>query len=119
MDIPLSTRRRDLLKMIGGVGGPAVMHQAMAALGVTEPSRFQPLALPGGQVRGTSVVILGAGIAGLVAAVELTKLGYKVELLEYNARVGGRSWTLRGGDSLVELGGAAQQCHFDPGQYFN
>src|SRR5262249_54022657 len=34
-------------------------------------------------------------------------------------RVGGRCWSLRGGDRYVELGGAEQECHFDAGLYFN
>ena len=41
-----------------------------------------------------SVVILGAGIAGLVAALELEKRGIDVTVLEARQRVGGRVWTL-------------------------
>ncbi|NEO34472.1 MAG: NAD(P)-binding protein [Symploca sp. SIO3C6] len=37
--------------------------------------------------------ILGAGMAGLVAAYELKKLGHTVEILEGSDRVGGRVWT--------------------------
>ena len=32
----------------------------------------------------------------------------KVQLLEYNGRPGGRNWTLYGGDTYTELGGATQ-----------
>jgi monoamine oxidase len=42
-----------------------------------------------------------------------------VQILEYNKRAGGRSWTLRGGDSYTELGGARQDCAFDAGLYIN
>jgi monoamine oxidase len=45
--------------------------------------------------------------------------GYKVQVLEYNDRVGGRSWTLQGGDTYTELGGATQTCQFAPGNYIN
>src|SRR5262249_9518725 len=65
------------------------------------------------------VLVLGAGLAGLVSAYELQRAGYDVTVLEYNQRAGGRSWTLRGGDEYTELGGARQRCGFDPGLYFN
>lgn len=56
------------------------------------------------------MLILGAGLAGMTAAFELRKAGYRVQVLEYNDRPGGRNWTLRGGDRYTELGGAAQHC---------
>lgn len=40
-------------------------------------------------------VILGAGIAGLVAAYELTQLGHTVTIYEGDDRIGGRIWTKR------------------------
>ncbi|NYH77282.1 monoamine oxidase [Actinopolyspora biskrensis] len=43
------------------------------------------------------VTILGAGIAGLVAAYELERLGHDVEVLEADARPGGRIHTRRFG----------------------
>lgn len=39
------------------------------------------------------VKIIGAGMAGLVAAYELSKLGHTVEVIEASRRVGGRVWT--------------------------
>jgi hypothetical protein len=42
-----------------------------------------------------SVVVVGAGIAGLVAAFELVQAGYNVTLLEARMRPGGRIHTLR------------------------
>jgi monoamine oxidase len=45
--------------------------------------------------RGRRVVVVGAGIAGLVAAYELLRAGHDPLLVEARARVGGRIWTLR------------------------
>ena len=39
------------------------------------------------------VTVLGAGIAGLVAAYELAQLGHEVQIIEAQNRVGGRVWT--------------------------
>lgn len=55
----------------------------------------------------------------MTAALELRQAGYKVQILEYNNRPGGRNWSLRGGDSYTELGGATQKCEFDESLYIN
>jgi monoamine oxidase len=55
----------------------------------------------------------------MAAALELRNAGYQVQILEYNARSGGRCWSLRGGDRYTELDGAEQHCEFDPGLYLN
>ena len=49
------------------------------------------------QRRGTRkrVLVIGGGIAGLVAAHELQRQGHKVTVLEAQNRVGGRIYTLR------------------------
>jgi monoamine oxidase len=114
---PLS--RRDLLRMVGVTAGSAAMYQAMDSLGLAAESPYRgPVDLQGAPP-GASVLILGAGMAGMTAAYELRNAGYKVQVLEYNARAGGRNWTLRGGDSYTELGGATQHCEFDKGLYIN
>ncbi len=112
-------RRRDLLALIGAAGGASTMYQAMTALGFAAESPYRGPIRLSGDVKGASVLILGAGLAGMVAAYELQKAGYKVQLLEYSERAGGRCWTLRGGDTYTELGGATQRCGFDSGLYFN
>ena len=116
---PKAVRRRDLLSLIGAVAGSAAMYQAMTALGFASESHYQgPFSLDG-DPKGASVLVLGAGLAGLTAALELRKAGYKVEVLEFNNRPGGRNWTLRGGDSFVELGDFEQTCQFESGLYLN
>jgi len=111
--------RRQLLRMIGASAGAAAMYQAMSGLGLAAESSFRGPPSLQGAPRGASVLVLGAGLAGMVAAYELRRAGYEVQLLEYNGRAGGRNWSLRGGDRYAELGGAAQHCRFAAGQYFN
>src|SRR5215472_6089066 len=112
-------RRRDLLALIGAIAGSSAMYHAMTSLGLASESRYEgPIRLEG-DPKGASVLILGAGLAGLTTALELRKAGYKVQLLEFNARAGGRNWTLRGGDRFTELGGLTQVCEFEDGLYIN
>src|SRR5271165_4685771 len=112
-------RRRDLLSLIGAAAGGTAMYQAMTSLGLAAESPHRgPIRLEG-DPKGASVIILGAGLAGMTAAYELGHAGYKVEVLEYNSRPGGRNWTIRGGDTYTELGGAVQRCTFDEGLYLN
>jgi monoamine oxidase len=114
-----SVSRRDLLSLIGAVSGSAAMYHAMTSLGFASDSGYKgPIKLDG-DPKGASVLILGAGLAGMTAALELRKAGYKVQLLEFNSRAGGRNWTLRGGDSFTELGGFKQTCEFEQGLYIN
>src|SRR5699024_4179626 len=95
--------RRQLLARIGKVAGAAVMYHAMESLGFAATSDHYTYA---GAIRlegakpGASVLILGAGLAGMVAAYELRRAGYSVKVLEYQRRAGGRCYTLRGGDTV-------------------
>jgi monoamine oxidase len=115
----VSPSRRDLLRMIGVTAGSTAMYQAMSSLGFAADSPYRgPIDLQG-TPKGASVLILGAGIAGMSAAYELRNAGYQVQVLEYNGRAGGRNWSLRGGDSYTELGGLTQQCRFDKDLYIN
>ena len=51
------------------------------------------------------VIIIVAGVSGLVAARELHKSGKKVIVLEARDRVGGRLYTKKFGKGEVDLGG--------------
>jgi monoamine oxidase len=111
--------RRDLFAMIGTVAGSAVMYNAMSSLAYAGESGYTGPIQLSGSPKGASVLILGAGLAGMVAAYELRKAGYKVQILEYQDRPGGRNWSLYGGDTYTELGGLTQHVNFDKGLYLN
>src|SRR5580700_2824440 len=97
-DAPPGFNRRDLITMIGIAAGSGAAYQAMTSLGLAAESSYTgPIKLEGAP-KGASVLILGAGVAGMTAALELRQAGYSVKILEFNSRAGGRNWTVRGGD---------------------
>jgi hypothetical protein len=74
---PSALSRRDLFRMIGITAGSAAMYQAMSALGFAADSPYAgPVDLQHAP-RGASVLILGAGMAGMTAAYELRNAGYR------------------------------------------
>lgn len=57
------------------------------------------------------VIVVGAGMAGLVAAYELAQVGHDVTVLESLTRVGGRVYTLREKDGFAkDLHGEGKYC---------
>ena len=108
-----------MFSLIGTVAGSAVMYNAMSSLAYAGESGYAGPPNLTGDVKGASVLILGSGIAGMTSAYELRKAGYKVQILEYQDRPGGRNWSLYGGDTFTELGGATQHVGFDKGHYLN
>lgn len=111
--------RRQLLTRIGILAGSAGLYQAMTSLGHAMETDFKGPPDLRGAHKGTRVVVLGAGLAGMLAAYELRKAGYSVQILEFQNRAGGRNITLRGGDTVKELGGHTQNVQFAPGNYIN
>lgn len=113
--------RRSLFERVGRVGGAGAMLAVMSALGFPGiPSAgASPLNLPPEVGRGHRVLVLGAGIAGLVSAYEMRKAGFEVIVLEARQRVGGRNWSVRGGTAVEFTDGTTQACTFDPGFYMN
>src|SRR3954469_22036394 len=113
--------RRALLEHIGTVGGLGAAYMAMETLGlaIPTPAGAENFALPNASGRGKSVVILGAGIAGLVSAFELQRAGYRVTVLEARDRIGGRVWSIRNGDRIEQTGRPDQRADFAKGHYFN
>ena len=82
--------RRSLLRAVTALTG--------AAAGPTlRPSRAHAAMpdLPNGFGKGRSVVIVGAGVAGLTAGWKLANAGFKVTVYEGDSRYGGRSLTPR------------------------
>ena len=117
----MSVTRRAFLERLGAVGGYSAVYLGMQAMGLLNapPASAEPFALPPGSGQGRKVVILGAGISGLVSAYELRRAGWDVTELEARDRIGGRVWTVRGGDRIVQNGRPDQLCAFDEGLYFN
>jgi monoamine oxidase len=74
------TRRQFLRRSALAVAG-ASLSSSVSAVTLSGPAR--------------KVLILGAGMAGLVAGYELSKLGHDVTILEARTRPGGRVHTLR------------------------
>jgi monoamine oxidase len=117
----LSLSRRGFLERLGAVGGYSAVFLGMEAMGLLNipPASAEPFELPRGAGRGRKVVILGAGISGLVSAYELGRAGWDVTVLEARDRIGGRVWTVRGGDRVVQTGRPDQLCQFSQGLYLN
>lgn len=78
--------RRSLLGMIGTAAGSSAMYYAMASMGHAAASNYTgPIKLDG-DPKGAKVLILGAGLAGMTAALEMRAAGYQVEVLEYREK---------------------------------
>ena len=114
--------RRELIwraAQAGGYSAAFVLMRALDLLADPPQQTSAPFQIPRDAGRGTKVAIIGAGIAGLIAAYELRKSGFDCTVLEARSRPGGRNWTIRGGDRIEFADGSIQACAFDEGQYFN
>jgi monoamine oxidase len=112
----MSITRRDFLNKT--VKGTLATYPSMLALGLLRPAPAHPFKLQG-DGNGKHIIILGAGLAGMTCAYELTKLGYKCTILEARNRAGGRCWSIRNGTTNTETGQPEQTASFDKGLYFN
>lgn len=121
--------RRRFLQAVGVGSSAGVMFATMGAMGLAPTAAGQPRADSWTPPRGgdfsltgrsaKKVVVVGAGPAGLASAYELQKAGYRVTVLEARHRPGGRTLTIRGGDSETDVDGVTQTARFDDGIYFN
>jgi monoamine oxidase len=121
----MTVSRRTFLMQLAATSGYTAAAAAMTTLGLGAPTiasaagQTPVLNLAPGSGKGTKVLVLGAGIAGLVSAYELRKAGYQVQLIEARDRVGGRNWTIRNGTRIELNDGTTQVADFEPGHYFN
>src|SRR5215470_13071000 len=113
---PALTRRR-FLEQLGVIGGSSLVMSAMTSLDLMAGQAGERPVLSGRPAR-AKVVVLGAGVSGLVVGYELGKLGYDFQILEASDRVGGLNWTVRKGSEHTEIvaNGERQVCTFDEGQ---
>ena len=111
----MSISRREFLTRTGTL---AAAYPAMLALGMLQEAPAYAFSLKGSG-KGKHIVILGAGLAGMTTAYELTKLGYQCTILEARNRAGGRVWSIRKGDVQHETDIPPQTANFDEGLYFN
>jgi monoamine oxidase len=94
--VVLAVPRREFLRRLLALGGAGAAQAALPALAAT-PDPARPL----------SVIVVGAGLAGLVCAYELEQRGHRVTLLEADTHhIGGRVRTLRFADGRHGEAGA-------------
>lgn len=111
--------KRDFLTSIGMIGGSAAMYTALQGLNLAHASSMKAppkMVNPG---TGKKLIILGAGLAGMVTAIEMSKKGYDCQLIEARNIPGGRCQTARKGSVIQDVGGEKQICNFTDGQYLN
>lgn len=95
--------------------GGAVTYQGINSLGyVAEQTYRGPVKLSKAKA-GAAMVVLGAGLAGMVAAMELRNAGYRVDVLEFQLRSAGALLDAVCGDSFKDLNGTTQSAGFAKG----
>ena len=116
----MSGTRRNFISRVAQTCGYGAAFSAMQGLGLLAQAEAQSFErLPGELGKGKTVVILGAGIAGMVAAYELGKAGFTCTVLEARERPGGRNWTIRNGSTVEFTDGSRQPCDWNKGLYMN
>jgi monoamine oxidase len=114
--------RRHALRRLAALGGGLLVSEWLVSSGWLGWTADAFAGVPPGPTGdGRRVIVLGAGVAGLCAAYELRKAGFRPLVIEARSRPGGRVWTIRRGDRVAETDGSEQVCRFDadPSLYVN
>jgi len=118
----MTMTRRSLLNGMAKLGGAGAVYETLSIWEFLKPvpAVASSLNIPADAGKGKTVSVLGAGVSGLCAAHELDRAGFDVVILEPQRRAGGRSMTLRKGDSFKEMDDSPRQvCEYDEGLYLN
>ena len=117
----MALTRRGFLTRVGQAGGFSAAFLTMQSLGLLPMPEAEAISWDAAPDtgKGTKVVILGGGIAGLVSAYEMGKLGYRCTVLEARSRPGGRNWTVRNGTTISFTDGTKQTASWQSDSYFN
>ena len=112
--------KREFLEGCAAFGGASAMMTALNGwdMGIASAAEAPPN-LMGSPKKGSKVLILGAGLAGMTAAYELGLRGYDCKIIEARPFAGGRCQSSRAGFTTTTVDGETRTCDFDEGQYFN
>lgn len=116
---PSGMTKRSFLQSVGMIGGTAAVMTALQGWEMgfaSEMDRPPEMSTDG---KGKKVIILGAGLAGMVLAFEMAKKGYKTQIIEALDYAGGRCVSARKGSVIEEVGSEKQVCNFQEGNYVN
>ena len=110
----------DLLSQVETKFGGAKTIELIRELGA-HPTELDSGAPPeiGPINKDKKIVVVGAGVAGLVLTYELAKRGANVELWEATSKIGGRNRSVRHGETIQETGHPDQICKLPKGGYLN
>lgn len=100
---PRLDRRRFLAA--GAVAGAAAATGATMAGGALAAAARAARPGSGSSLADTDVLVIGAGLSGLNAAMVLEENGARVQVIEARQRIGGRVWTLTHLPGYPEVGG--------------